>query len=44
MICGDLNFALASEEYKEGAQPDGLKFVDPDNMVTLITEEYRIVD
>lgn len=41
---GDLNFALASEEYQEGAQPDGLKFVDPDNMVTLITEEYRIVD
>ena len=40
---GDLNFALASEEYKEGARPDGLKFVDPDSMLTLITEEYRIV-
>ena len=40
---GDLNFAMASEEYKEGAQPDGLKFVDPSNMVTLLTEEYRIV-
>ena len=40
---GDLNFAMASGEYKEGAQPDGLKFVDLDNMLTLITEEYRIV-
>ena len=39
----DLNFAMESPEYKEGAQPDGIKFVDPDSMLTLITEEYRIV-
>ena len=40
---GDLNFALASAEYKDHAQPDGTKFVDPDTALTLITEEYRIV-
>ena len=40
---GDLNFSLASPEFKEVAQPDGTKFVDPDSAFTLITEEYRIV-
>ena len=40
---GDLNFALASAEYKDHAQPDGMKFVDPTSTFTLITEEYRIV-
>ena len=40
---GDLHFALASSEYKDHAQPDGAKFVDPASTFTLITEEHRIV-
>ncbi len=40
---GDLNFALTSSAYKDHAQPDGAKFVDPTSTFTLITEEYRIV-
>ena len=40
---GDLHFALASAEYKDHAQPDGAKFVDPVSTFTLITEEYQIV-
>ncbi len=40
---GDLHFALASAAYKDHAQPDGAKFVDPASTCTLITEEHRIV-
>ena len=39
----DLHYALASPEYRDAAQPDAANFVDPDSMVTLLTEEYRIV-
>ena len=39
----DLQYAMNSQEYKEGAQPDGLKFVDPEHLVHLLTEENRVV-
>ena len=39
----DLQYAMNSQEYKEGAQPDGLKFVDPEHLGHLLTEENRVV-
>lgn len=39
----DLQYAMNSSEYKEGAQLDGPKFVDPEHMVHLLTEENRVV-
>lgn len=39
----DLHYALASPEYRDAAQPDAANFVDPDNVMTLLTDEYRIV-
>lgn len=39
----DLQYAMNSSEYKEGAQPDGPKFVDPSQLVHLLTEENRVV-
>lgn len=39
----DLHYALASPEYRDAAQPDAANFVDPDSVVTLLTEEYRMV-
>ena len=34
---------MNSSEYKEGAQADGPKFVDPERLVHLLTEENRVV-
>ena len=39
----DLQYALNSSAYKEGAQADGAKFVNPDRLVQLLTEENRVV-
>ena len=39
----DLHYALNSSAYKDGAQADGPKFVDPDRLVQLLTEENRVV-
>lgn len=39
----DVHYALASPAYRDAAQPDAANFVDPDSVVTLLTEEYRIV-
>lgn len=39
----DLQYALNSSAYKDGAQADGPKFVDPDRLVHLLTEENRVV-
>ena len=39
----DLHYALASPAYRDAVQPDAANFVDPDSVVTLLTEEYRIV-
>ena len=39
----DLQHALNSSAYKDGAQADGPKFVDPDHLVHLLTEENRVV-
>jgi uncharacterized protein (TIGR02118 family) len=39
----DMQYAMNSQEYKEGAQPDGPKFVDPEHLVHLLTEENRVV-
>ncbi len=39
----DLQYALNSSAYKEGAQADGPRFVDPDRLVHLLTEENRVV-
>jgi len=39
----DLHYALNSSAYTQGAQADGPKFVDPDRLVHLLTEENRVV-
>ncbi len=35
--------ALASREYPEGARPDAARFADPESMLTLLAEEYRVL-
>lgn len=39
----DLEYAMNSPEYKEGAQSDGPQFVDPAHLMHFLVEEHRVV-
>ncbi len=39
----DLQYAMDSSEYKRSAQADGLKFVDPERIMHVLSEENRVI-